>query len=376
LAALRRTVRWIGLGVGSTAGLTLLLMGISLLIPGCSVGYVTRQSVAHLRVLAAREAIDPAIEIGKIPEEWIPKIETIRDAKKYGAEVLGLPTKDLYKKISLAPIGPTWIITASPQDALTPVTWWFPVVGRVAYKGYYNKEGAEKLAAELQAEGNDVMMYAASAFSSLGWFNDPIRPSMLKGSDQRLANLVLHESAHSYLYWKGQTDFNESFASFVGDLGAIRYLEHRQGEDCEECRRAWADRLDGPLFGELIQRTVQRLEELYAEPISREEKIRRREEVFDWARGEHGKIEWHGTAYSGFPQRELDNAILLSYRRYGSGQETFEAVLRRCAGDLGAAMGFVRDLGWKELPRRERKTTDPLDLMEKRLAEGVLCSSN
>ena len=370
---LRGFLRWATLGIGSLTGLVGIVVGIALLIPGCSVGYVTRQSVTHLRVLAARADVDEALEEGTIPEEWRPKIETIRDAKRYGANELGLPTEDLYETISLAKAGPTSIVTACPKDSLTPVTWWFPFVGRVAYKGYYNPDGAERLAEKLRTKGNDVLMYQASAFSTLGWFDDPIRPSMLRGDDEDLANLVLHEAAHRVLYWKGQTDFNESFASFVGDVGAIRYVERRFGDGCDLCQRARAAREDAPRFGDLIERTVERLRALYAGPISPDEKLARRQEVFAWAKEEYGRISWAGHAYDGFLRRDLDNAVILSYRRYGEGQEVFNEVLRRCDGDLGAAMAFVEALDWPHLPKKERRATTPLALLEDRLAAGAPC---
>ena len=372
-AGLRKAIRWLFLGLGSAGSLVALVLGFALLIPGCSVGYMTRQSVAHLRVLAAREPVDRAIADGKIPDEWIPKLETIDDAKRFGVEQLGLPAEDLYETISLAPVGPTWIVTACPKDSLVPVTWWFPVVGRVAYKGFYNRDGADRLSNRLREKGNDVQSYPAAAFSTLGWFEDPIRPSMLEGDEERLANLVLHEASHQVLYWKGQTDFNESFATFVGDVGALRYLEMRFGEGCEACRAAQATRADAPVFGRLIERIVERLEALYAEPVSRDEKVRRREEIFAWAKEEYSRIAWQGRSAAGFATRDLDNAIILSYRRYGSGQEVFDRLLQHCDGDLVAAIRFVRDLGWTDLPGKERRGIDPLEYLETRLEEGAGC---
>lgn len=370
---LQRAWRWVSVGAGSAAVVLALLIGVALVVPGCGVGYLCRQSTAHLRVLAAREPVAEAIAAGKVPAEWLPRLETLADAKRFGAVELGLPTETLYETISLAPVGPTWIVTACPKDSLEPVTWWFPIVGRVAYKGDYDREAAEKLAAQLREEGNDVQLYPASAFSSLGWFDDPIRPSMLEGDDADIANLVLHESTHRVLYWKGETDFNESFATFVGDVGAIRYLEVRFGAGCEPCRRAAAARADAPRFADLIERTLTRLRALYGEPVTRDEKLRRREEVFAWAREEHGRIAWEGEAYAGFAKRTLDNAVLLSYRRYGSGQDRFDAVLARCEGDLARAIAFVRHSGWPDLSRAARHATPPFDYLGQKLDRGEPC---
>jgi hypothetical protein len=107
--------------------------------------------------------------------------------------------------------------------------------------------------------------------------------------------------------------------------------------------------------------------------VTRDEKLRRREEVFAWAREEHGRIAWEGDAYAGFAKRTLDNALLLSYRRYGSGQDRFDAVLARCDGDLARAIAFVRDSGWPDLPRSARRATPPLDYLGQLLDRGDPC---
>jgi predicted aminopeptidase len=368
---LRRLVRWSVRGAGATTLLAVVVLGAGLLIPGCPVGYVTRQSATFLNVLAARQPVDQALASGELAEEWIPRIETLLDAKHFGVERLGLPAEDLYETISLAQPGPTWVVTACAKDSLTPVTWWFPVVGRVAYKGFARREDAEK---QIERLGDaDVLFYPVSAFSTLGWFDDPIRPSMLRRSDESLVNLVLHEAAHRVLYWKGQTDFNESFATFVGDTGALLYLEDRLGEGCEACIAARAARADAPLFSAFISEVVGRLEALYAEPVSREEKIRRRDEVFRWAKERYREIAWEGDTYDYFLERELDNAVILSYRRYDSGQGTFDALLEHCDDDLVAAMELVRNLGWEDLPAGRRAETGPLAFLEETLAGSPPC---
>jgi predicted aminopeptidase len=369
----RKLLRWLLRGTGGTALLAAVVLGAGLMIPGCPVGYVTRESANYLRILAAREPVDRAIEQGLVADEWRPKIEVLRDAKRFGAERLGLPAEDLYETISLVRPGPSWIVTACAKDSLTPVTWWFPIVGEVAYKGFYRREQAERQAERLGDV--DLLLYPVSAFSTLGWFDDPIRPSMLRRDEEDLANLVLHEAAHRVLYWKGQTDFNESFASFVGDVGAILYLEDRLGPDCEPCIRARSARADARLFSVFIEGVVERLRSLYAEPIEREEKIRHREDVFAWAKEHYREIPWEGNTYDHFLERDLDNAVILSYRRYDAGQEVFDRLLESCGGDLTAAMGFVRDLGWPELPRVERQRLAPMKMLEERLDAGTACPS-
>lgn len=366
---LRRLLVW----SSSTLGSIVLLLLASLLVPGCTVGYVTRQSMTHLHVLAARQPVDKAIAKGRISTQWRPKIAIIDRARDFGTGTLELPAEDLYRTISLVHPDPNWIVTASEKDALQPVTWWFPVVGRVAYRGYYSRRDADRFAARLRDQDLDVMVRPADAFSTLGWFADPIRPAMLERNEVGLVNLVLHEAAHRVLYLKGQTDFNESFASFVGDTGTLLYLENLYGARCAVCQRTAAASADATTFSAFVEQLVTDLEELYARAIPRPEKIQLREEVFDAARARYRIVPWRGHGYAWFPDSPLDNAVVLSLRRYDAGRDLFRSLLDRCAGDLVRSIAAVRDLGWSRLPRRERRATDPFDLLRRRLDEATGC---
>jgi predicted aminopeptidase len=196
---------------------------------------------------------------------------------------------------------------------------------------------------------------------------------MLRGDHEGIVNLVLHEAAHGVLYWKGQTDFNESFASFVGDVGAVMYLEDRLGPDCEPCARARTARADAPRFSALISEVVERLNHLYDEPVSRDDKLRRREQEFHRAKERYREITWEGDTYDYFLQRDLDNAVILSYQRYDSGQGLFDALLARCDEDLIAAIRFVQHLDWPGLPGARRREVSPMDLLQEKLDEGLPC---
>ncbi len=353
MSRLRRLGVW---GVTVAAG-AILALGIALSIPGCAVGYVARQSASHLRVLASRQPVDRAIARDRVPQEWIPKIELIQDAKRFAVEHLELPAADLYETISLVRPEPTWVVTAAPRDALEPVTWWFPIVGRVAYRGYYDRQDAADFAARLRRRDLDVLVQAAGAFSTLGWFSDPIRPSMLERSGSSLVNLVLHEAAHRRLYVKGQTDFNESFASFVGDAGTLLYYRAREGEACPTCARVDALNADATAFSRFLRGVVEELEALYGGPASREEKLRLREEIFAGAQARYREMEWETRAYDGFADRALDNAVILSLVRYEGRREPFHRLLAACHGDLPRAVRGI-------VSRVEKRETDPFGQVE------------
>ncbi|MFQ5719435.1 MAG: aminopeptidase [Acidobacteriota bacterium] len=374
-ARLRLLLRRAAVWGGSSLALGIAVLVIALLIPGCTAGYVTRQSITHLHVLAARQPVERMLDEDAVPEEWRAKIAIIQDARAFGVETLDLPASDLYRTISLVHPDPNWIVTASPRDALRPVTWWFPAAGRVAYRGYYSRAGAGRFADRLRRRRLDVLVRPSDAFSTLGWFADPIRPAMMDRSEASLVDLVLHEATHRVVYFKGQTDFNESFASFVGETGTLLYLAARHGAGCDLCRRTAAAYADEETFGAFIADLVTRLEDLYSRPISSEEKIRRRQAIFDAARQRSRTLPWQGHGHDGFAHASLDNAVILSLRRYGKDRDLFSRVLSACDGDLARSIHTVRNLGWSDLSRRQKRSGDPFTLLRDRLATADKCSS-
>lgn len=359
------------LWMAALAGLALLT---ALLLPGCSVGYVTRQSATHLRVMAARQPVDKAIATGDIPPAWLEAIATIRSAKQFGVEQLGLPAEDLYETISLIRPGPNWIVTACPRDALQPVTWWFPVAGRVAYRGYYDREDADRFAAGLRRKDLDVIVRPAAAFSTLGWFADPIRPAMLQGSRSYLVDLVLHEAAHGLLYLQGETDFNESFASFVAQAGTMLYFQDSGCDDGDICRNLADDADDAATFAAFVEELVAELNEFYAGEISRDEKITGREDFFTRARENSRTLPWRRDGFAWFATAPLDNATLLSYRRYGSGGDVFADLVADCNDDLNLALLAMKErFAWSSLPRSKRREMRPAEYLQELLHSEPDC---
>jgi predicted aminopeptidase len=156
------------------------------------------------------------------------------------------------------------VLSAARKDRFEQKTWWFPIVGHVPYKGYFNPKSALAAAEELEREGYDTYVRPTSAFSTLGWFDDPLLSTLLRADDVDLVSTVIHELAHNTLFVPSQVAFNESFASFVGDRGAIAFFCGIEGDDGRRCRIAqdrWADNL---LFASFLQDLIARLEELYA----------------------------------------------------------------------------------------------------------------
>ncbi len=344
-----------------------------LLLPGCMAGYLVKQGATQLRVLAHRVPVEEALPT--LDEEARTKVALVEEAKAFAKSALGLPVEGVYETYSSFHADPIWNISACPKDRLEPYTWRYPVVGRLPYIGFYDREDAEKERLRLLAMDLDVMMYGAGAFSSLGWFEDPIVPSMLRYRPVTLVNVVIHESAHRYLYFSGQAAFNESFASFVGDVGTIRFFASRDGPDHPNTRYVKGVRTDARLFEAFIDTLIAKLEALYDnDMLSRDQKLARRETLFQEAQRNFRALPLQTGVHDRFATEPLDNARILAMRRYGR-QALFDRLLEACQGDLTAAMRTVRTLDPRHAPRSEKKK-DPFARLNALLDGGNGCTGS
>jgi predicted aminopeptidase len=192
-------------------------------------------------------------------------------------------------------------------------------VGSLPYKGFFDRADAEEEAAALRADGWDVTVGESAAYSTLGWFRDPVFSSMLSMSDASLASTVIHELVHGTVYVSGHADFNESLASFVGRTAALQLLEERHGRGSPPAEEARARFEDETLFDEFIADLYRRLSELYGSERPRGEKLAAREEVFAGAREElKGLVATFRTAsFRRLQDLPLNNAVIVAQYRYG-----------------------------------------------------------
>jgi predicted aminopeptidase len=236
------------------------------------------------------------------------------------------------------------VLTAVPKTDLAPYTWWFLFVGHVPYKGFFSEAAAKADAESFQARGYDTYIRAAPAFSTLGWFDDPVLAHLLKYDRVTLAEVIFHELLHSTLFVKGAVDFNESLANFVGSRAAILFFRDRYGENSAEYQRAaqtWKDELE---FSSFMAGLARSLSELYKREIAVEEKLKLREEIFaraksEWARRVASRSDHR---FSGFAQQEINNAVIVAYLLYLKELELFESLYEAQGRDLGR---FVESVG-------------------------------
>jgi predicted aminopeptidase len=224
--------------------------------------------------------IQEVFEDKEVSVEAKERIRFIQEVKRYGEERLGLTKTESYSTFFEVKGPVLYVITASEKDRLLLYHWNFPIIGKVTYKSFFTREGAMKEKEWLDQKGLDTLIQQAGAYSTLGWLRDPVFSNMLKWNESTLANVVLHEMAHATIYFKGQTDFNEQMATFIGNQGAIDFLTERYGPESKEVRAAIDREEDDFLFSSWTDQACQQLSAYYGKEISKEEKLKGREALF------------------------------------------------------------------------------------------------
>lgn len=319
---------------------------MSLTVSGCSPFYVIRAAYEEGKILWRRQPIDRILEnpdLDAVTKEKLRLVLTVRD---YARDTVKLNVGGSYASHSYVDRSVlSYILMAAPKTELSPYTWWYLFVGRVPYKGFFSKETVEAEAARFQADGFDTYIRTTAAFSTLGWFDDPLLAHLLKYDAVTLAELIFHELLHNTLYVKGAGDFNESFANFVGNRAAIDFFRERSGEASVEHRRAvqsWQDELE---FSEFIEGVGGSLRELYARDIPEAEKLRLREEIFarsreDWRQRTASRP---GHRFRGFAEQRLNNAVMIHYLVYLRELRLFESLYQAEGQSLVRVIETVRE---------------------------------
>lgn len=291
---------------------------VSFLILGtqaCSIGYLAKQGLYQAELLFGRE---PVIEVlqdeGRKPFVY-EKLAFILDVRAFAKQYIKLTPGSNYTTVNLTWDKVIYNISASEQLSFTPYLWDFPIIGSVPYKGYFSQEDAQKEAVQLKAEGYDVLERTAGGYSTLGYFSDPIWPSMLERPDFLLAELVIHEYAHATTYISGKTSLNENYANFVGRVGALQYFKKKYGPKSKAVQRINAYYQDQDLHKRWMQVLHAKLEKLYASNLSDANKFLKKKNIIQQARVDYRKIKFK-TKYFRLPLKTLNNANIMSFRRY------------------------------------------------------------
>ena len=322
---------------------------------GCTtLSYYGQAVNGHLEVMRLAEPIPERIADPKTSPELRAKLERVLAIREFASRELGLPDNGSYR--AYADLGRPfvlWNVVAAPEFSVEPRQSCFPVAGCVSYRGYYRQPDADGYGAELSREGYDVFVYGVAAYSTLGWFDDPVLNTFVRYPDAELARLVFHELAHQLVYVKGDSMFNESFAVAVEEEGVRRWLE-RYGTPAE--REAYArPRERRAAFVRLVLRYRERAEQLYREPLAPEAKRAAKAKLFAEMEAEYRALKegWGGFAgYDRWFEGGVNNAKLASVATYEELVPAFRALLARENGDLPKFYAAVKQLA--RLDKAER----------------------
>jgi predicted aminopeptidase len=313
--------------------------------------YLSRGAWEEAKILSRRKPISELVGDPRTPSDVKAKLRIVLAARQYAKDSIGLRTKDSFTTYSrLDHDTLVLVVSAAYRDTLKPYTWWFPIVGRVPYKGYFDFDAARRAAKDLAADGFDVYVRPSDAFSTLGFFNDPLLNTTLKGDSLSLANTVIHELTHNTFYASGQAPFNESFAMFVGARGAAAFYRMR-GQEVAAAKLD-AEWEDDKLLARFWSRVITSLDSAYAtHPGDKQARILARDTVYMRAR--RALISEIAPALKTINPRyaqrvPLDNASLLARRVYASDLDVFDRIYEREGRNLRRTIGRVIGLARSE----------------------------
>ncbi|HET8634735.1 MAG TPA: aminopeptidase [Gemmatimonadales bacterium] len=309
------------------------------------VRYVTRAGLEETRILQARESIARLVADSATPSDLRASLRLVLAVRDY-ADSLGLDAGDTYT--TYADVGRDTlllVLQAAPPDCICPYTWKWPIVGRMPYKGFFEAEAAEREAAQLAGRGYDIYLRPSGAFSTLGWFEDPLLSTALSADSMELAATVFHEIAHNSLYIASATPFNESFAQLVGYRSAERFFRERG--DTLDARRA-ADRWhDEILLGGFYTELKARLDGFYATHPDSAALDSGRLAEGRWAKAQlEGLLRDSLRTYTigSVPERPVNNARLIGATIYRSHLDWFESYFEQHGGDIEATVAGLKRL--------------------------------
>jgi predicted aminopeptidase len=328
----------------------------------CSPVYVVKAGIAEMKILRARQPITRVLNDTTVAADTRGKLTFVLEARRFAADELGIDVGDSYTMYTeLDRDTLALVLSAAYKDRLVPKTWWFPIVGRVPYKGFFSEGDALDEQADLEEEGFDTYVRPTAAFSTLGWFNDPVLSTVLRTDDVEVVETVLHELSHQHLFVPGQVGFNESFATFVGRVGAIEFFCNRAGggADTVKCQRAEARWRDFQRFSVFLDEMVEELEDVYGSTsLSYDDKVTARDSIFSKSLERFDSDVaplFESIGFGGFRTTPLNNATLLTRIRYYNRLPDFDALLDEHGGDLRALLD--------DLKTRVADVENPFDLL-------------
>jgi predicted aminopeptidase len=339
----RRLRKWIAV---------LLLASAVVAVSGCrTLSFYAQALKGQYQIFAHEKSIEKLLAAPQTPDRLKRRFEVLGQLRSFAEKELKLPVDGHYRKYAdVHRPYVVWNVEAAPEFSMQPKDWWYPMVGSLEYRGYFSQAGATNYAGYLRKKGYDVYIGAVQAYSTLGWFKDPVLNTFIFEPDSDLAEIVFHELGHQRVFARGDTDFNEAFATTVGQEGARRWLQTRGDKAALETYLTNLRR--NTQFVKAVMKTRARLESLYGDTRDEDGKVKAtdknhavpreqlrsgKQQLLGELQGELAtlKVQWGGaTDYDGWSNRKLNNADLNSVAAYYDLVPGFERLLALNGNDL------------------------------------------
>lgn len=311
------------------------VINLSLLSACSQFGFYAQSINGHFELISKQEKIVDLIEDDNVSPSRKKQLKQLREVRKFASESLALPVNESYTSfVELGRSAVTWNVVAAPKYSMTPKQWTFPVVGKLGYKGFFKKASAEKEASKLQSQGYEVFIAESSAYSTLGWFDDPIVSPMLSHGLLPAIETMFHELAHQRIYFPGDTAFNEAFATAVGQEGVKLWLKMKSPQKLASYEEYLYKRAQ---FLELLLSSSKELQRLYAQELEQNVMDKKKLAIYAGLDKEYTrlKLSWHGdNRYDAWFDKPVNNARLALVGLYHQSVPLFVALFKRCEEDF------------------------------------------
>lgn len=315
----------------------------------CQMGYLMKSGYGQMKLLSSRVPIEEALQDPRMDEEKKSKLRLAEEAHRFAESTLQLKkTKNYSSYVELDEPYVTYVVSAAPKWELKHFQWSYPLMGKMPYKGYFKKLDAHEEELKLQQSQNlDTYLRGVTAYSTLGWFNDPVLSSMLRYKDYDLVNTIIHELVHATIYVRHAADFNERLATFIGNKGTELFYLNKEGADSPTLRQIQKENEDHHIFSEFISLELKRLETWYKNlPESQRQEKTRTERIGEIQKNFllHVAPRLQTDAFKSFAELSLNNASLLVYKTYLQDLSDFEYLYEKVGRDFQRLLHECRKL--------------------------------
>lgn len=327
--------------------LFLVLGAVALLQTSCVLSYLARSGYEQSKILNARRPIDDVLKDPKISDDTKTKLKIATEAIQFAENNLGFKKNKNYRTyVHLDRPYVSWIVSAAYKNRLEYDFFWYPLVGKMPYKGFFKESLALEEANSFNKDEYDTWVRGVTAYSTLGWFEDPILSTMLKGEPHDIVEVVLHESAHATIFIDSNADFNEQLATFLGQEATKRFFLNKEGAKSSSIKKMNLDLADQKLFADFLRAELDELRKFYAgfkSPPTEEERTQRFQLIqkkFESSVAPKMKTK----SYDFFNRINLNNAVLLGLGTYLEDLNQFQTLLDKLGGDINKFLVVCKNL--------------------------------